>query len=344
MRLEAGAPSTSRSCSRATAATRSSPATTATSWNGASGSSIASGGAALRWPVASARLPDGVTRPAVPAPSRADGPSATSMRQTMFRADEMRRLFRPDAYRNLHGTILVTDSLGRLRTYGATGSRRLNTTTLTPTCRSTSSPRSIGRRWRIRSRRARRCSTIVSRNSPQRFRRSTGCAEAPQYLFKQAMRGILPDAIIDRPEARLRGSHRGVVPGRPRGVRAGSAASSACRDRGVFDTAQVERLLALNARGRDLVCSSGRCCRSNCGASGSWIPHRGSSRRRADSPPHQSGGRAGHDSPDGVGTCVRPSSALMPPDFPFSSAPAQPALKCGAPAPTCRWISPEYDA
>jgi len=28
--------------------------------------------------------------------------------------------------------------------------------------------------------------------------------------------------------------------------------SSACRDRGVFDTAHVERLLALNARGRDL--------------------------------------------------------------------------------------------
>jgi asparagine synthase (glutamine-hydrolysing) len=73
-----------------------------------------------------------------------------------------------------------------------------------------------------------------------------------KYLFKQAMRGVLPDAIIDRqkhgfavPIARW---FRGELAGFARDV----LLSDACRQRGILDTRFVERLLALNARGRDL--------------------------------------------------------------------------------------------
>ena len=49
-----------------------------------------------------------------------------------------------------------------------------------------------------------------------RFRRTCGCAKrTTKYLLKQAMRGMLPDDIIDRPQAGLRRAARAVVPRRP---------------------------------------------------------------------------------------------------------------------------------
>ena len=84
---------------------------------------------------------------------------------------------------------------------------------------------------------------------PARFRLNGGTTK---YLFKQAMRGVLPDAIIDRqkhgfavPIARW---FRGELAGFARDV----LLSDTCRQRGILDTRFVERLLTLNARGRDL--------------------------------------------------------------------------------------------
>jgi asparagine synthase (glutamine-hydrolysing) len=84
---------------------------------------------------------------------------------------------------------------------------------------------------------------------PARFRLNGGTTK---YLFKQAMRGVLPDAIIDRqkhgfavPIARW---FRGELAGFARDV----LLSDTCRQRGILDTRFVERLLKLNARGRDL--------------------------------------------------------------------------------------------
>ena len=77
---------------------------------------------------------------------------------------------------------------------------------------------------------------------PARFRLSDGTTK---YLFKQAMRGVLPDAIIDRQK------HGFAVPMRDwfRGELAGFARdvllSDTCRQRGIFDTRYVERLLQL---------------------------------------------------------------------------------------------------
>ena len=84
---------------------------------------------------------------------------------------------------------------------------------------------------------------------PARFRLNGGTTK---YLFKQAMRGVLPDAIIDRqkhgfavPIARW---FRGELAGFARDV----LLSDTCRQRGILDTRFVERLLRLNAQGRDL--------------------------------------------------------------------------------------------
>jgi asparagine synthase (glutamine-hydrolysing) len=84
---------------------------------------------------------------------------------------------------------------------------------------------------------------------PARFRLN---GMTTKYLFKQAMRGVLPDSIIDRqkhgfavPVARW---FRGEVAGFARDV----LLSDTCRQRGILDIRFVEKLLQLNARGRDL--------------------------------------------------------------------------------------------
>ena len=84
---------------------------------------------------------------------------------------------------------------------------------------------------------------------PARFRLNGGTTK---YLFKQAMRGVLPDSIIDRqkhgfavPIARW---FRGELAGFARDV----LLSDTCRQRGILDARFVEKLLQLNARGRDL--------------------------------------------------------------------------------------------
>ena len=105
---------------------------------------------------------------------------------------------------------------------------------------------------------------------PARFRLRGGTTK---YLFKQAMRGMLPDAIIDRPK------HGFAVPLARwfRGELAGFARdlllSDTCRQRGIFEPRYIERLLRSNDRGpRTSIFSSGRCSRSSCGAGASSTP------------------------------------------------------------------------
>ncbi len=73
-----------------------------------------------------------------------------------------------------------------------------------------------------------------------------------KYLLKQAMRGILPDQIIDRPKqgfaVPLARWFRGELSGFARDI----LLSGTCRQRGFFDIGYIERLLRLNQRGRDL--------------------------------------------------------------------------------------------
>jgi asparagine synthase (glutamine-hydrolysing) len=73
-----------------------------------------------------------------------------------------------------------------------------------------------------------------------------------KYLLKRAMRGILPDAIIDRPKkgfaVPLAQWFRGELSEFARDV----LLSDTCRRRGLFRTPYIERLFHLNTRGRDL--------------------------------------------------------------------------------------------
>lgn len=73
-----------------------------------------------------------------------------------------------------------------------------------------------------------------------------------KYIFKQAMRGILPDSVIDRPKQGF-----GVPLGHWFRGRLGDFVrelllSSRARQRGIFNTAYVERLIALHTNGRPL--------------------------------------------------------------------------------------------
>src|SRR5258705_5880864 len=84
---------------------------------------------------------------------------------------------------------------------------------------------------------------------PARFRLQGGDTK---HIFKKAMRGILPDSIIDRqkhgfavPLARW---FRNDLDTFARDV----LLSPTCRERGIFDTRAVEHLFQLHARGRDL--------------------------------------------------------------------------------------------
>ena len=172
---------------------------------------------------------------------------------TMFRADEMRRLFRPDAYRRLERHNPLTASLDALHRHGddwlsALQYRDLHTylqlDILTKVDRATMAHSLEARPPLLDHRLAEFAATI-----PARYRLRGGTTK---YLFKQALRGVLPDSIIDRQK------HGFAVP-IAAWLRSDLAdyarsllLSTASRQRGVFDTAQVERLLQLNARGRDL--------------------------------------------------------------------------------------------
>jgi asparagine synthase (glutamine-hydrolysing) len=84
---------------------------------------------------------------------------------------------------------------------------------------------------------------------PARFRIHNG---STKYLFKQAMRGLLPDDIIDRPK------HGFAVPLASwfRGELAGFARELLCsersRQRGLFKTDYIERLIRLHEGGRNI--------------------------------------------------------------------------------------------
>lgn len=71
-------------------------------------------------------------------------------------------------------------------------------------------------------------------------------------IFKRAMRGILPDEIIDKPKqgfaVPLGSWFRGQLSGFIRDL----LLSETCRKRGVFDCRYVEQLLGMHERGRDL--------------------------------------------------------------------------------------------
>jgi asparagine synthase (glutamine-hydrolysing) len=182
----------------------------------------------------------------------------------MFRADDLRKLFRPDAYRHLAQHDPLTESLAALqhgqkeRRSDVPGDRNdwlaalqyrdlhtyLPLDILTKVDRATMAHSLEARPPLLDHRLVEFAATV-----PARFRLRD---DTTKYLFKQAMRGILPDAIIDRQK------HGFAVPLATwlRGDLAGFARdllmSNRCRQRGFFDPGYLQRLIDLNNRGRNL--------------------------------------------------------------------------------------------
>ena len=181
-----------------------------------------------------------------------EGPRRYLDASTMLRADDLRKLFKRDAYRTLAQHDPIADSIGLLQQSGEWLAaaqyydlhRYLPLDILTKVDRMTMAHSLEARPPLLDHRLAEFAATI-----PAHLRLRGGTTK---YLFKQAMRGILPDAIIDRQK------HGFAVPLAHwfRGELAGFARdlllSDTCRQRGYFDTKHVEKLLTLNDRGRDL--------------------------------------------------------------------------------------------
>jgi asparagine synthase (glutamine-hydrolysing) len=172
---------------------------------------------------------------------------------TMFRVDQMRRLFQPDVYRRMAQYDPRAESLAMMNHGGddwlaAVQYRDLHTylplDILTKVDRMTMAHSLEARPPLLDHKLAEFAATI-----PARYRLQ---GTTTKYLFKQAMRGILPDSIIDRQKhgfaVPLATWFRGDLAAFARDV----LLSDTSRQRGYLNTKYVERLLELNARGRDL--------------------------------------------------------------------------------------------
>src|SRR5581483_2063462 len=71
-----------------------------------------------------------------------------------------------------------------------------------------------------------------------------------KYIFKQAMRGILPDAIIDRPKQGFGVPLEHWFRGRLSGFVRDLLLSRRSRERGIFNPAHIEKLLKIHESGR----------------------------------------------------------------------------------------------
>ncbi len=172
---------------------------------------------------------------------------------TMFRADDLRRLLHPDAYARVarhDAAATAAASMDAFDDDWLSAVQRWDLAAYLPQDILTKVDRmtmahSIEARPPLIDHRLVEFAARV----PSRFRLRNG---QTKYLFKQAMRGVLPDRIIDRPK------HGFAVP-LAQWLRNDLATfardillSSTARDRGVFDVRHVEQLLRLNDRGRNL--------------------------------------------------------------------------------------------
>ena len=182
-----------------------------------------------------------------------DGATRYVDASAMFRLDDLRRLLHPDAYHHVakHDAIgTATRSLSGYDSDWLSAVQRwdlaayLPQDILTKVDRMTMAHSIEARPPLIDHRIVEFAATV-----PARFRLRNG---STKHLFKQAMRGVLPDHIIDRPK-------QGFAVPLAHWLRTDLATfardvllSRTAHERGLFDVRQVERLLHLNDRGRNL--------------------------------------------------------------------------------------------
>jgi asparagine synthase (glutamine-hydrolysing) len=171
----------------------------------------------------------------------------------MFRADELRKLFQPDAYEHISQHDPRRHVLMHLGEFGrdwmsAIQYCDINTylplDILTKVDRMTMA-HSIEARPPLLDHKL----VEFAARIPARLKLRDG---ATKYLLKRAMRGLLPDDIIDRRKqgfaVPLAQWFRGELSGFARDL----LFSQRSRERGLFNAAYIERLLRLHERGRDI--------------------------------------------------------------------------------------------
>jgi len=184
-----------------------------------------------------------------------EGPNRYLDASTLFHADEMPSLFRREAFEQMarHDPWTAGDEVAVFSRHGgdwlsAIQHRDLHhylpLDILTKVDRMTMAHSIEARPPLLDHRLVEFAATI-----PSRFRLRDGTTK---YLFKQAMRGVLPDSIIDRRKqgfaVPLSRWFRGELSGFARDL----LLSDTCRQRGIFNVGYLERMLQLNAQGRDL--------------------------------------------------------------------------------------------
>jgi len=182
-----------------------------------------------------------------------DGPRRYLDASTLFRTDELRKVFRHEAFRQIATHDPWTHSLAELGGVGSDWVAALQycdlqtylpLDILTKVDRMTMA-HSIEARPPLLDHRVVEFAATI----PARYRLREGTTK---YLLKRAMRGVLPDAIIDRPKhgfaVPLARWFRGKLAGFARDV----LLSDACRQRGLFDPKRVERLIEHHQSGRNL--------------------------------------------------------------------------------------------
>jgi asparagine synthase (glutamine-hydrolysing) len=172
---------------------------------------------------------------------------------TLFRAEELCKLFRPDAYAQIARYDPLVDALSHLRGMDRDWMSAIQycdlhmylpLDILTKVDRMTMA-HSIEARPPLLDHKLVEFAATV----PAHLRMKDG---ATKYLLKRAMRGVLPDDIIDRKKqgfaVPLAHWFRGELAGFTRDL----LFSDRCRERSLYDRNYVERLLKLHEGGRDI--------------------------------------------------------------------------------------------
>jgi asparagine synthase (glutamine-hydrolysing) len=199
------------------------------------------------------QLPDGTKGKRFLEHLALEGPRRYLDACTLFRADQLRKLFQDDAYEQMSAHDPWADALsylGRSELDALSALQYCDLNTYLPLDILTKVDRmamahSLEARPPLLDHKLVEFAATV----PSRFRIHNG---STKYLFKQAMRGLLPDDIIDRPK------HGFAIPLARwfRGELAGFARELLCsersRQRGLFRTESIDRLIRLHERGRDI--------------------------------------------------------------------------------------------
>ncbi len=182
-----------------------------------------------------------------------DGPARYLDASLMFHGDEARRLFNRDAFEQVAkhdpwGASLPLLNHGGADWLAAVQYRDIHTylplDILTKVDRMTMAHSLEARPPLLDHKLVEFAATV-----PARFRLQDGTTKS---LFKKAMRGVLPDQIIDRPKQGFAVPLARWFRGDLSSFAQDLLLSETCRQRGIFNEGYVKQMFSLNARGRDL--------------------------------------------------------------------------------------------